>query len=144
MPGRNSKFYDLTQLYPGMAGEIAGNLSISMNDANEYNNIIRNELINNPIYLDGDILYIGTTYETRPEYGFATVKGNDFITDDYPIMNTPGVYYKEAMREIDNFWYGAQGMGMREPYFNTDDELNLRATGRYEHPSENWKSLKPF
>ena len=145
MPGRNAKFYDLTQLYPGMAGDIAGNLEISMNEADEYNNIIRNELINNPIYIDGDIIYIGTTYQTRPEYGFATVtnNGTGFITGDHPIMNTPSVYYKEAMREIDDFWYGDRGMGMGEPYFNTDDELNLRATGRYEHPLENWKSLLP-
>jgi hypothetical protein len=52
-----------------------------------------------------------------------TNNGTDFIESEYPNMNTPGVYYKEAMKEIDNFWSGNQGMGMREPYFNEVDEL---------------------
>jgi hypothetical protein len=139
MPGRNAKFYDLTYLYPGPGTE---KYIIPPDEENEYNNIIRNELKRGK-YIDGDLLYIGTTYETRPEYGFATVtnNGTDFIDSEYPIMNTPGVYYREAMKEIDNFWSGNQGMGMREPYFNEDDVLDLRNTGRYEHPSENWKSL---
>ena len=97
-----SKFYDFTFLYaPGFY------CSINSHFKEEYHNSIRLHLCDNKHkYNDGDILFIGSTYETRQEYGFAHVINGctDFHNHEWIIMETPGVYYSKVIEEINTFW----------------------------------------
>jgi hypothetical protein len=143
MSERYAKFWDLTFLYPDwdLNGFIKGD------DSDEYYQEVRDYLREHPgQFRDGDILFIGSTYETRQEYGFATVinNGTNFEGGEYPKMTTPGVYYREAMDSIDEFWRGLEGFG----YFDNDRDLwiqELKESGNYEKPEykEIWKSLLP-
>ena len=78
-----AKFYDLTELYPkGYSGYIREDFE------EEYHSIVREHIRNNKNkYNDGDILFLGSTYETRQEYGFYYVC--DYCTD---ICNGEYVY----------------------------------------------------
>jgi hypothetical protein len=110
-----SKLYDLTFLYK----PYSKSKSIHSSEEEAYHNRVRNELANNPgKYLDGDILFIGSTYETRQEYGFAEVTGPDFIQREYPLLDTPGVNYKNVINEINDFWTSFEG----QPYFDSEEE----------------------
>ena len=102
---RYSKFYDLTFLYPG---EYEYHHSIRDEYAKEYFTIIKDYIKNNNEFKDGDIIFIGSTYESRQYYGFATIIGDRYIQhenliDEY-FRNIPGVYYKHCINEINIFW----------------------------------------
>ena len=135
MSGRYAKFYDLTFLYPKYKTE----RSINNNNSMIYSDkIIKHIRASNGKYKDGDILFLGSTYKTRQEYGFATVtnKGQNFQRGDVPIMNTPGVYYKNVMKEINDFWEDFEGYR----YFENDEEewiKNLKKNGHYNKPLQN-------
>jgi hypothetical protein len=144
MAGRNANFYDLTFLYPNYDD----NFVIDYSDEKEYHNRIRNYLIDHPEqFRDGDIIFIGSTHE-RQQYGFATVinNGTNFQGGEYPRMNTPGVYYKNTIEEIDSFWENFEGV----PYFNNETEdyellvEELKNTRNYQRtPKQMWKNLLP-
>lgn len=136
-----AKFYDLTFLYP----DYQSDNYINDDDEEQYHNVIRNHLRNNNIYRDGDIIFIGSTYESRQEYGFATVinNGTDFKQYEYPLMDVPGVYYKKTMDEIDAFWEQFTGSSYFDLYDKGAWVTELKQKGRYELPKENWKSLLP-
>jgi hypothetical protein len=142
MPGRNSRFYDLTFLYP----RYYESGSINHSDEQAYHDRIRAELANNPgRYRDGDILFIGSTYSTRQEYGFAKVinNGTDFIQREYPLLDTPGVYYKSVIDEINDFWTAFEG----QPYYDFEEDQDyidrLKSENRYYSPSDRWKEILP-
>ena len=105
-----AKFYDLTFLYPKYKTNRTINNSNSMIYSDK---IIKHIRASNGKYKDGDILFLGSTYN-----GFATVtnKGQNFKRGDVPIMNTPGVYYKNVMKEINDFWEDFEGY----PYFEDE------------------------
>jgi len=143
MSGRNSKFYNLTNLYP----LYAESGSIDHSDEEAYHDRIREELVNNPgKYKDGDILFIGSRYHTRQEYGFAKVinNGTDFIQADYPLMDTPGVYYKNVIDEINDFWRSFEGRGYwDDPEEQKDFVEDLKSKKAYYGPGDRWKETLP-
>jgi len=140
--GRYAKFWDLTFLYPDW--DI--NQFIPYQDSEEYFDTIRQYLREDTEedFHDGDILFIGSTFETRQYYGFATVinNGTDFQSGEYPRMDTPGVYYSEAVEEINEFWREFEG----QDYFDEDWIERLKDRGVYSPPTakEKWKSLLPM
>ena len=139
--GRYAKFWDMTFLYD----DWDTNQFISYQDSEEYFDTIRQYLQDHPEdFNDGDILFIGSTYETRQEYGFATVVENatNFESGEYPRMDTPGVYYQEAVEEINEFWRRFEG----QDYFDEDWIERLKERGVYSPPTakEKWKSLLPM
>jgi len=139
MTGRYAKFYDLTFLYP----KYKTYRSIDHNNKDQYHAKIKNLLrTSDGKYKDGDILFIGSTYETRQEYGFATVtqNGTNFKQGDEPIMNTPGVYYKEAIKEINKFIYGLYGI----LFFDEDWIKNVKNSGHYNKTITNTNNTKEF
>ena len=138
MPGRYAKFWDMTFLYE----DWETNGFIPYEDSEEYFEQIREYLQENPEdFQDGDILFVGSTYETRPEYGFATVinNGKDFEGGEYPRMDTPGIYYKKAVEDVNKYWNKIEG----QDYFDEDWIQRLKNRGVYEKPSVNWKRLHP-
>lgn len=70
------------------------------------------------IIKNGDIIFIGSINEIYPEYGFATVKDNSFISDEYIRMDiVSGIYYKKAIDDINKFWLKYYGIN----YFVEND-----------------------
>ena len=56
-------------------------------------------------------------------------------------MDTPGVYYRQAMDEIDAFWRNLEGFG----YFDNNRDLwieELKQKGNYENPQVYWKQIQ--
>jgi hypothetical protein len=127
-----SKFYNLTNLYPGGFPD-----SIERETRDEYYNIIRVHISENNKYHDGDIIFIGSTYETRQEYGFYYICKNctdfDCKTDKLCSrdMTTPGVYYKHAIEELEIFCTSFFGYGLQE--VSHDDIIeDVKQNGQYE------------
>ena len=118
-----AKFFDLTFLYPGhFPGCVEHNIE------EEYHNIIKKHIYENKHkFNDGDIIFIGDTYETRQEYGFATIQGNIFIIGEYPPL-TPGVYYRDAIDEINKFWNEFNG----DDFYEEHDIKTIKEDGLYE------------
>jgi len=109
--------------------------TINYGNYTNYTDKIRNHLrSSNGKYKDGDILFIGT-HKSRQEYGFATVisNGTNFKSGEEPIMNTPGVYYKQAMKEINEFWENFDGY----TYFGDDWIEDVKQSGHYNKPIAN-------
>jgi hypothetical protein len=101
-----AKFHDLTFLYPSrFPGYVQADIE------KEYHNIIKDHITKNKYeFNDGDIIFIGSTYETRQYYGFANIEGNDFITGEFPSTGGyDGVYYVDAIDEINEFWINFEG-----------------------------------
>ena len=118
-----AKFFDLTFLYPG---GFPGCVQYDFKD--EYHQIIKKHISENKHkYNDGDIIFIGSTYETNQEYGFATIRGNRFITGKCPEF-TPGVYYVDAIDEINKFWLEFE----EEIYYTDDNIFDFKEQGVYE------------
>ena len=118
-----AKFHDLTFLYPGgFPGCVTSSFEA------EYHNIIKKHIYENKHkFNDGDIIFIGDTYETRQEYGFATILRNRFITGEYPEFR-PGVYYVDAIDEINKFWLNFEG----QTYYTDDTLFDIKEQGLYE------------
>ncbi len=118
-----SKFHDLTFLYPG---GFPGCVDSSFED--EYHKIIKNHIYENKHkYNDGDIIFIGSAYETRQEYGFATIKGNYFISGEYPQFLS-GFYYRDVINDINKFW----NEFVRLEYYNEETIEEYKKQGKYE------------
>ena len=126
-----AKFYDLTYLYPGGFPD-----SIEHNKCDEYHSIIRTH-ISTKKYHDGDIIFIGSTYDTRQEYGFYYICKNctDFeCKEDYFCsgdMTTPGMYYKHAIDELETFCTSFFGCGLSEVSHEEIIE-DVKQIGQYE------------
>jgi len=105
MSGRYAKFYNLTFLYKPKNININSGINYN-NYANYTNKIMKHLSSSNGKYKDGDILFIGS-YTNRQENGFVTVtqNGTNFKVGNLT-MNTPGVYYRDAIKEINEFWTG--------------------------------------
>jgi hypothetical protein len=98
---RCAKFYNLTFLYK-WSSEFE---SVSNEHEEEYNQIIRNHLRTHSVIKDGDIIFIGSTFHTLQEYGFAIVKNGDFVSGYEPHIGTvTGVTYADAIQELNVFW----------------------------------------
>ena len=139
MTSRYAKFYNLTFLYPSYRNDRVINKRYSTQYTSSIKNLLRTS---DGKYKDGDILFIGSTYQTRQEYGFATVTrhGTDFEQRDEPFMNTPGVYYKQAIKEINEFWEDFEGY----PYFDEDWIKNVKNSGHYNKTITNTNTTKEF
>ena len=99
---RYSKFYDLTFLYPG---KYHNDLCIRNKYAETYYKKVKEYIKNNNEFKDGDIIFIGSTYESRQYYGFATILGDRYINHEYPdLLKIAGVYYKYCINEINIFY----------------------------------------
>ena len=120
-----AKFYDLTFLYPSRFPGY-----VEEDKIEEYHSHIKDCITENKReFNDGDIIFIGSTYETRQSYGFANIEGNDFITSEFP--STGGyknVYYRDAIDEINEFWVNFEG----SEYFTIDDITEIKENGTYE------------
>ena len=120
-----AKFHDLTFLYPSRFPGY-----IESDEEEEYHTIIKKHITENKYeFNDGDIIFIGSTYETRQYYGFANIEGNDFITGEYPSTSGyDGVYYVDAIDEINEFWMNFEG----SEYFTIHDIKDVKENGTYE------------
>jgi hypothetical protein len=120
-----AKFHDLTFLYPSRFPGF-----IEQDNQEEYHNIIRTHITENKNeFNDGDIIFIGSTYETRQYYGFANIDGNDFITGEFPSTGGyDGVYYRDAIDDLNEFWMNFEG----SEYFTIDDIKDVKENGTYE------------
>jgi len=84
---------------------------------------------NKSMFKHGDVIFIGSTYETRQEYGFAVIVGDDFKGGEYPDLElVKGVYYENAINKINNFWKKYVG----ENYFDDEYIEYLKKNGFYE------------
>ena len=127
-----AKFYDLTWLYPGGFPDC-----IVREEQDNYYKIIKTHILENKHkYHDGDIIFIGSTYQTRQEYGFPYIScstfvfGNDYLDEES--MKTDGVYYSKVLIELDTFCNSYFGMGFMDG--DTDELIDiLKKNGRYEH-----------
>jgi len=119
-----ANFHNLTFLYPrGFPG------CVQRSFEDEYHNIIKKHIHENKHkYNDGDIIFIGSTYETRQEYGFATILEIDFICDEYPRF-LPGVYYRDAIDEINKFWIEFNAV---DEYYSQEVIEEYKKEGKYE------------
>jgi len=119
-----AKFHNLTFLYPR---GFPGCVQFSFED--EYHNIIKRHIHKNKHkYNDGDIIFIGSTYETRQEYGFATIKGNYFISGEYPQFLS-GFYYRDVIDDINKFWIEFNGV---DEYYSQEVIEEYKKEGKYE------------
>jgi len=120
-----AKFHNLTDLYPcGFPG------FIEEDQEKEYILSIKQHITENKYnFNDGDIIFIGSTYETRQYYGFANIEGNDFITGEYPsTCGYKDVYYRDAIDDLNEFWVNFEGL----EYFTIDDIKYVKENGTYE------------
>jgi len=118
-----AKFHNLTFLYRGGFPDC-----VQRSYEDEYHNIIKRHIHENKHkYNDGDIIFIGSTYETRQEYGFATILEIDFICDEYPRF-LPGVYYRDAINDINKFWIEFNG----DEYYSEETIEEYKKEGKYE------------
>ena len=120
-----AKFHDLTFLYPSRFPGF-----IEPGEERDYKLIVKKHITENKHeFNDGDIIFIGSTYETRQYYGFANIEGNDFITGEYPSTGGyDGVYYRDAIDDLNEFWMNFEG----ESYFLYDDITEIKENGSYE------------
>jgi hypothetical protein len=118
-----AKFHNLTFLYPrGFPGCVQSSFE------DEYHSIIKKHIRENKHkYNDGDIIFIGSTYETRQEYGFATIKGIYFISGEYPQFLS-GFYYRDVINDINKFW----NEFVRLEYYNEEEIEEYKKEGKYE------------
>jgi len=90
------KYYDISTI---IDPDYKFNGFVSMN-YDEFKNKIIAYLNENKHIKCGDILFAGSTYETRQEYGFYLVlENNDFVHEEY-IINTIIDNYKELPKDI--------------------------------------------
>jgi len=111
-----AKFHNISQY---IDPEYEKNEFVKLNEK-EFKNNIKNYLENNPEIKSGDIIFVGSTYETRQDYGFGLVIDNNFILGEYgpylPLRNKDklpkDITYSlllEIMKNDDylySLWYG--------------------------------------
>ena len=120
-----AKLYDLTHLYPpGYDGYICDD------EEKNYHSIVRAHIIENK-YNDGDIIFLGSTYETRQEYGFyyVTKSSTDFAHGEYVYdcisYHDHKIYYNDLLVHLKTFLI---------EYF--DDELGAQSLDDPEYIKE--------
>jgi hypothetical protein len=120
-----AKFHNLTFLYPGGFPGF-----LEQDDQEEYHLKIRSHITENKNeFNDGDIIFIGSRYESRQYYGFANIEGNDFITGLFPSTGGyDGVYYRDAIDDLNEFWVDLEGL----EYFTIHDIKHVKENGTYE------------
>ena len=101
-----SVFYNMTFLNKNYDD----NGCILREDEVEYMNLIKQEITNEK-YKIGDMLFIGSTYETRQEYGFATITEDGLETHDNAehLMKNENISYENVINIINQFWQEFDG-----------------------------------
>jgi hypothetical protein len=133
-----ANFHNLTFLYDKDYHSIKDFYHIESKEKIKYFEKIREYISRNKNKIkDGDIIFIGSTYETRQEYGFAIVEMNDFINKEFPdikkyLENGKEIYYKKAIDKVNNFWRKYEGLD----YFNEDD-IKEAKENKYYKPNNN-------
>jgi len=118
---RYAKFYDLTYLFDYNNQSYRDFEALPRDYSEEYHNKV-NEYLKNKAFKDGDIVFIGHTYETRQEYGFYPIKDHKMLSpifDTGDFLEIPGVYYKKAVEAMNNFWNEFSG----DPDLVYDDNI---------------------
>jgi len=102
----NSIFYNLTFLNK----DYDENGFIVSKDEHEYMNLVKKEILNEK-YKIGDMLFIGSTYQTRQNYGFATITENGLETHDNVkhLMKNKNIAYANVIITINEFWQEFEG-----------------------------------
>ena len=102
----NSAFYNLTFLNK----DYDENGFIVSKDEHEYMNLVKKEILNEK-YKIGDMLFIGSTYQTRQNYGFATITENGLETHDNAkhLMKNKNISYHNVINTINEFWQEFDG-----------------------------------
>lgn len=111
-----AKFHDISTYIDDQYENIG---YVKMN-IKEFNNKIKNYIEQNEDIKSGDILFVGSKYESRQEYGFCLVIDKDFFQCNYG-PNLP-IKYKDKLPEninyrnllefmkndeyLDSLWYG--------------------------------------
>ena len=139
-----ANFHNLTFLYNKDYHSIEDFYKIESEKKIKYFEKIREYISRNKNKIkDGDIIFIGSTYETRQEYGFAIVELNDFINENFPnikkyLENGKKIYYKKAIDKVNNFWRKYEG----QDYFNEDDIEQAKENEYYEPNNNKRNNLK--
>ncbi len=98
-----AQFYDLTYLYP----EYRWSRYIKRDDWKWYSSLIKENIKN---FNTGDILFIGSSYESRQYYGFARILRNeDYSTfqDGFESIEEvflPDINYSKAIEQLEEFY----------------------------------------
>ncbi len=131
---RFAKFHNLTWLYePGYRDRY-----IEPDEEDEYIETINDHIASNRHkYQNGDIIFIGSTYETRQEYGFHIISDCELTQTtqqyhDYYHFMHDGVYYKGVIEECDEFCQRVCGV----PFCDEDFIEKLIEMGVYEPSDE--------
>lgn len=123
------KFYDISTI---IDPDYKFNGSVSMNH-DDFIDKITEYLNENKHIKCGDILFAGSSYETRQEYGFFLVlKNNNFIHEEYiidAIINNSkklpkNISYKNLIDDLDEYHYELFFGGYGSD-FNMDDLKNI-------------------
>jgi hypothetical protein len=122
---RFAKFHNLTYLYPNRFPGF-----IEPDQEEDYKLIVKQHITDNKHeFNDGDIIFIGSKYESRQYYGFANIEGNDFECGEFPsTFGYKNVYYRDAIDDINEFWVDLEG----SEYFTIDDIKDVKKDGTYE------------
>jgi len=127
-----ASFHDLTRLYPpgynGFIGE----------DFEEYHSIVRKYIRDFSYeFNDGDILFLGSTYETRQEYGFYYVTNSctDIVNGEYIydciLQERHELYYNDVLLELSQFIKNALGnVGLAEDLLDESFKEELIKMGK--------------
>ena len=103
----NMKFYDITDIYRELDDDeayvnakcITDEMLEEMNKKyGGWGNLIKKHINENDKFNDGDILFVGDTYESRPDYGFAIVNKEK----SHKFDSTESFYYIEYWGDLDN------------------------------------------
>jgi len=111
-----AKFHNISQ-YIDL--EYEKNEYVKLNEK-EFKNNIKNYLEINPQIKSGDIIFVGSTYETRQEYGFGLIINDNFVLGEYgpylPLRNKDNlpnnITYSSLLEIMKNdeylysLWYG--------------------------------------
>ena len=125
-----AKFYDIANL---IDKNYQDNCYVQI-DNDEFNERIRNYIQSNDSLNTGDILFVGSSYETRQEYGFVIVdkrfepkyfhseQGIDLIFENDNLKNylsSNNVKYKTLFESLDDYYSEIIG------YKNYEQEISL-------------------
>ena len=125
-----AKFYDIANL---IDKNYQDNCYVQI-DNDEFNERIRNYIQSNDSLNTGDILFVGSSYETRQEYGFVIVdkrfepkyfhseQGIDLIFENDNLKNylsSNNVKYKTLFESLDDYYSEIIG------YKNYEQEVSL-------------------
>lgn len=115
-----AKFYDISKI---IDKNYETNCFVEMNE-DDFNNKIKEYINNHSEINTGDILFVGSTYETRQNYGFVIVdkrNGNSWYNSEQGIdlvfentefrkyLSSNGIKYQELFQSLNKYFLELSG-----------------------------------